>query len=174
MCCNLHIAYFTFVILTLSLPLPTASQNAFPAQTLSPYHITVTPLDRQAYSGYNFRVRLRVTNSSPVPQSFAAFSCSWIDNWQERPSQPLEKSHIVLDRTCICGANALQTITLKPGETYEKQAQMCAWSDKKGHKFFIHFQVGFTTQPKPMFDRADREPQSPFYWSDEAVMEIVK
>lgn len=149
------------------------NQDTPPAQATSPFHVTVTPLDRQVYSGYKFRVALCVTNTSRVPQSFVAFNCSWLDNWQAQPSEQSEQSHVLLDRECNCAANAPQTITLKPGESYEKKANMSAWTDKKGHKFYLHFQVGFTTSPKPMFAR-EVPGAGPIYWSDTAVMEVVK
>lgn len=155
----------TFVILAISTPAPIASQTAPPEQTPSPYHITVTPLDRQVGSGQEFAVKLRVTNRSLDPQTFAAMSCGWLANWRARPSQRSAGSHVSLGAGYDCAANILRTITLKPGESYDKQTVMYAWSDRKQHRVKVNFQVGFATSP---------EGESPVYWSDEAMIEVVK
>lgn len=42
---------------------------------------------------------------------------------------------------------------------------MYAWSDRKQHRVKVNFQVGFATSP---------EGESPVYWSDEAMIEVVK
>jgi len=163
---------FIFVILAISVPGLIANQTDLSGPTPPTYHISVTPLTPQVESGQKFAVMLRVTNSSPVPQSFVAMSCSWLENWQARPSEQSNGNHVSLGEGYACAANAPQTITLKPGEFHEWQTVMFAWSDKKQHKSKVNFQVGFTTSPPGGF--TSPKGNIPIYWSDDAGVEIVK
>ena len=155
-----------FGILAITTSAVMASQAAPLSLTPAPYRITVTPLIRQIKIRQEFPVVLHVTNSSPTPQSFVTFGCSWGGNWHIRSTEQRGGITFGSGNPQPCHWNPLQTIYLKPGESYQRQAIMTIWDDSKQHK--INFQVGFTTSPEGKLEKG------PVYWSDKVAVEIVK
>ncbi len=119
--------------------------------------------------GQAFPILLRVTNSSTVLQSFTAYGCSWIENWQARVVGRHSKDEVRVGEPVICAWNPLQTITLKPGESYRKQTIV---SIHARGKYRVRIQVGFVRSPAasgPISGQPNR-----IFWSNKVTAPITE
>ncbi len=157
-----------------------ANQPASPPPMPAPYRVTFQPLindGQRVKDGWKFTVKLRVTNTSPFPQTFSVMSCSWIESWHFRPVTSMTGIYVNFGEGFACTANAPMPVTLKPSETYEKQTLMCLWSTKSQRTVNVVFQIGFVAPPVSLAEpHAGTTPGQaiPIYWSDKMAIAVVK
>lgn len=168
----------------------TASRAAAPEQAVPPLHVAITrlggplpvhptrvgaavlngkrvPMYLQPW-GQEFPVLLRVTNCSAVPQSFTAYGCSWIDNWQARVVRRHRREEVSVGEPGNCAWNPLQTLTLKPGESYQKQTIVSIRARGRGR---VRIQIGFACSPdaSSLVSRSGH-----IFWSSALVVPVTK
>ena len=114
--------------------------------------MTIWPAKKQVKPGEEFDVKLRVVNSSQVPQSFKVASCSWDHHWTWTNRRSDYKMW-------PCFRNAVVTVQLQPGEAYEKTLAMKI--EGKGPLNTESLQMGF----KP-------SGETKTYWSNEVVLSV--
>jgi RNA polymerase sigma factor (sigma-70 family) len=99
-----------------------------------------------------FEIVLRVVNSSNAPQTFRAMSCSWDQQWKANTDR--------LDwRRWVCTVNYPKTVTLEPGEAYEKTLSVYVANGEPEEK--VAFKMGFT----PIESKRT-------YWSGEVTIRV--
>jgi len=140
--------------------------------------VMISVKNKTIRAGEPFDVSLHVVNVSQTPQSFYDMTCSWPGYW--RSSNPK------VDRPGleVCYGNYGYTMTLKPGESYERTLSM---SVPKGSGNTQIFKMGFSpsaTSPRykrfgnDMIDQPAStgstayEPSKITHWSNALVLQI--
>ena len=116
------------------------------------FRVTIRPAKTEVRLGEKFDVKLRVVNSSNVPQAFKAWSCSWDVQWTWKNL----RIHYGFDNF-DCWRNGLQEVRLKPGEAYEKTMALKLVAAGKSKEESLR--MGFT----PGGERKT-------YWSNQVVL----
>jgi hypothetical protein len=117
-----------------------------------PLEVAVRPLQERVGLNQPFEARLRVVNASAAAQSFRVMNCSWDEHW--RSSNP-RVSWVGWD----CAKNFATTVTLAPGQAYEKALSLLVLAGAPGEK--VSFRLGFT----PIGSRRT-------YWSNEVTVQV--
>jgi hypothetical protein len=133
-----------------------AGGKAVVAIRSEPFRITARPKQQEVEFNKPFDVELLVVNASPVPQSFGVTSCSWDMHWKS--SNP-----------CIsavgwpCKMNVTRSVTLAPGEAYEKTLPMRATAAGQ-----VSFRMEFTPLEHDKSFFLGRRT----YWSPEVTLKV--
>lgn len=106
-----------------------------PAGGPDPLQVTIEPKQDHPRVGEPFDVVLRVENTSEFTQTFEVMSCSWYDHW--KASYPA-----ITWEAWDCTRNGPVSMTLDPGEAYEKQLTMMVRGRKPPPE--LVFRMGFT------------------------------
>ena len=132
-------------------PVPEPSAPSKPECALT---VTVVPHLTCIYSGEQISLLLRVTNASPVVQTFQVMSCSWPTEWKSSGAR-------LYSQGFACAANAPITIVLAPHADYEKTLLMNVGAMPKGK---VDFSMGFT----PLGSAGARTT----YWSNKMRVQV--
>jgi len=137
-------------------PKPAAKADEKPkageADPEEPLTVTVQSRRTQVRLREPFDVVLRVVNSSKAPQTFRTMSCSWDEHWKANTDR-LDWSR------WECTVNYPKTVTLKPGEAYEKTLSLFVVKGEPQEK--VAFKMGFT----PIESKQT-------YWSGEVTIRV--
>jgi hypothetical protein len=101
-----------------------------------------------------FDVRVRVVNASEATQTFRVMSHSWFEHWKT------SNATVTVDGW-LCEKNFPVTVTLKPGEAYEKTLPMLVTKAEPGAS--VSFKMGFT----PIDSKQT-------YWSGKVTVQVEK
>jgi hypothetical protein len=124
------------------------------AHGVEPLSVRTTAAKKTVRLNEPFDVRLRVVNTSEEAQSFRVMNCSWDEHW--KCSNPAV-SWVSWD----CSKNFPVTVTLKPGEAYEKTLPMLVTKGEPGAR--VSFKMGFT----PIGSKGT-------YWSGKVTVRVEK
>lgn len=142
------------------------AQNPLGKSHTLPLKIVVEPQQQRIHEYQSINLLVKVVNNSKAVQSFQVMSCSWREEW--KASDP----RISLPGY-ICAANAPTTITLAPGEAYEKTLEMRQFpvvGQKIGLGRFS-FRIGFT--PREPGTKVQGRMIDCAYWSEPVVIQII-
>jgi RNA polymerase sigma factor (sigma-70 family) len=117
-----------------------------------PLTVTVQSRRTQVRLREPFDAVLRVVNSSKAPQTFRTMSCSWDQHWKANTDR-LDWSR------WVCTVNYPKSVTLKPGEAYEKTLSLFVVKGEPEDK--VAFKMGFT----PIDSKQT-------YWSGEVTIRV--
>jgi hypothetical protein len=109
-----------------------AARGALAGEAL---RVEIKPKADKVRVGAALSVGLRVENVSKEPVSFRVMSCSWNEHWRA------SSDRVRLD-AWDCFRNVRVTVTLKPGEAYEKSIDVFVGRGEPGES--VAFKLGFT------------------------------
>ena len=114
----------------------------------------VASMTTNGFYGHDFKVALRVENTSTTNQTVRVMNCSWDAEWEiSNPS--------IAFRGGICTKNVDYQFVIPPGSAYTNEADLCVAAPVPGSA--LTFRVGFTPIGGPGTS-----------WSDELRVEELK
>src|SRR5262249_43727471 len=122
----------------------------------SPLTVSIEPDQHHVRVKKPFDVHLRVVNSSKSTQSFEVMNDIWYEHWKSSDKQVIREGWQGAETSL---ENSRVTVTLQPGQAYEKELPMLLGAGNPGEK--VPFKMGFTPRGSEQT-----------YWSNEVTLQV--